>query len=153
MHVVASPPGDDAGTPGSAPDLPDLHLTGLPAEGSVLPALRQQLTQWARLAGLDDDQIADLALATYEAMANVVDHAYDTPGGVFDLHACRVSELVTVTVADHGTFKSPPEGESLRRRGLLLIERTTCGFELVPHAMGTRVSMSWPVPDPTVKPR
>ena len=87
---------------------------------------------WARAAGLDATQIDDVALAAYEAMADVVDHAYDVPGGVFDLHACRQNGLVIVT--DHGRFKHPPDGaRSLRGRGLLLIERAALEFEPAQH--------------------
>jgi anti-sigma regulatory factor (Ser/Thr protein kinase) len=54
--------------------------------------------------GDDAEQVDDLGLAAYEAMANVVDHAYDRPGGVFDLHACRSGDTVTVSVTDHGRW-------------------------------------------------
>jgi serine/threonine-protein kinase RsbW len=150
MHVVGSTSGDGDGADevhAGADDLADLRLMDVPAIGSALPQARHLLTAWARDAGLNASQVDDLALAAYEAMANVVDHAYDEAGGVFDLHACRQGGLVIVTVADHGQFKPPADGgRSLRGRGLLLIERAALEFELTPLAVGTRVRMTWPVP-------
>lgn len=145
---------DDTGSPAGGRDLPDLLLTGVPAVGSALPAARRDLTVWASRAGLSTQQVDDLALAAYEAMANVVDHAYSEPGGVFELHARRHDNRVTVTVTDHGRFNAPlADGRSVRGRGLLLIERAAPEFELVPLAAGTRVRMSWPVLDQAARAR
>jgi anti-sigma regulatory factor (Ser/Thr protein kinase) len=153
MPVIASTPRDAAEpaaarpSSASAPALAELRLTGVPATGTALPAVRHELTAWAGAAGLDSGQVDDLALAAYEAMANVVDHAYDAPGGVFDLHGCRQDGHVVVTVTDHGRFRPARDGASLRGRGLVLIERTAVQFELIRLAAGTQVRMSWPVHD------
>ncbi|MBB5891355.1 ATP-binding protein [Kutzneria kofuensis] len=138
--MVAPTSGDEAGHAG-----PDLRLTDVPAVATALTRARERLTSWARTAGLEELQIGDVTLATYEAMANVADHAYDQPGGVFDLHACRRDGVVTVTVTDHGRWKSPGRPPGWRGRGLLIIERAAGQFELTPHARGTTVCMSWPV--------
>lgn len=131
-----------AGLPAAA----DLHLTDMPALASALSQARAQLTAWAENTGLDADQIDDMALAVYEAMANVVDHAYDRPGGTFDLLARRRADCVTVTITDRGRWKPPADGgQSWRGRGLLIMERAARVFELTRHAMGTTVSMSWAV--------
>ncbi|GAA3432677.1 hypothetical protein GCM10018954_022800 [Kutzneria kofuensis] len=145
-HVAPSAPGDDVDRPPDTHVVPDLGRTDVPTNATALAEAREQLVAWASTAGLDAEQIEDVALATYEAMANVVDHAYDQPGGVFDLHACRHDDQVTVTVADNGRWKSPVCGkQSWRGRGLLIIERISCEFELTRHARGTVVTMSWSV--------
>ncbi|MFI9383454.1 ATP-binding protein [Kutzneria sp. NPDC052558] len=127
-----------------APAVADLLLTGHPAVAEALSRAREQLTAWARSAGLDDEQVDDAALAVYEAMANIVDHAYEQPGGTFDLHACRCGDLVTVTVADRGRWKPPESGApNWRGRGLLIMERATSALDVSRHAMGTTVRMSW----------
>jgi serine/threonine-protein kinase RsbW len=142
MPVAASDPGHPPGEH----VVSTLWLTDVPATAAALTGVREQLTIWAVTAGLGDDQVDDVGLATYEAMANVVDHAYDHPGGVFDLHACRRDDQVTVTVTDHGQWKSPASGqERWRGRGLLIIERTTREFELSPRAGGTTVCMGWSI--------
>lgn len=147
--MVDSATGGGAGRSTVEPVLPDLRLTGLPAVADALGRVRAQLTAWARTAGLADDQIDDVALAVYEAMANVVDHAYDSPGGTFDLHACRHDDLITVTVTDHGRWKESANGkQSPRGRGLLIIERATRRFTLSQQPRGTTVSMDWPVRAP-----
>ena len=144
--MAASAPDDDAVRPPDTHVVPDLRRTDVPTTATALAESREQLAAWARAAGLDAEQIEDVALATYEAMANVVDHAYDRPGGVFDLHACRHDDQVTVTVTDHGRWKSPVRGEQpWRGRGLLIIERISREFELTRHARGTVMSMSWSV--------
>jgi anti-sigma regulatory factor (Ser/Thr protein kinase) len=92
-------------------------------------------------------------LAVYEALANVIDHAY--PDGaahaVFDLHAEREADTLTVMVADHGRWKTrrPDAAPSWRGRGLLLIEKLAAEFELCPTTAGTLVRMRWPCPQPT----
>ncbi len=144
MRVLSSSP-SDAVRPTAGDTVLDLLLTGMSAIASTLPQVRQQLRDWARTAGLDAATLDDVGLATYEAMANVVDHAYDQPGGLFDVHAYRRDGLVTVTVTDHGRYKPPGGTQSLRGRGLLLIEGVAARFELIPLAVGTRVRMSWPV--------
>ena len=142
MHVAASEPDH----PPSTQVVSNLWLTEVPATAAALTEAREQLTVWAGTAGLDDDQVDDVGLAAYEAMANVVDHAYDRPGGVFDLHACRRDDQVTVTVTDHGQWKSRERGrKSWRGRGLLIIERTTREFELSSRAGGTTVCMGWSI--------
>lgn len=144
--MATSAPGDAGDRPPDTHRVPDLRRTDVPATVAALAEAREQLTAWAGTSGLDAEQIEDVALATYEAMANVVDHAYDRPGGVFDLHACRHDDQVTVTVADHGRWKSPVPGQHhWRGRGLLIIDRISHEFELTRHARGTVMSMRWSV--------
>jgi serine/threonine-protein kinase RsbW len=105
--MVASPPGDEARHTSGGNAVPDLRLADVPAVAPMLSRARQRLAAWCRAAGLDDGLIEDVALATYEAMANVVDHANDQHGGLFDLSASRRDDLVTVTVHDRGQWKRP----------------------------------------------
>ena len=121
-----------------------LRLPGLHATGTVIRQVRERLVSWVRQTGLDENQVADVGLAAHEAMANVVDHAYDQPGGLFDLYACSGEGTITVTVTDRGHWKRAAQGRStLRGRGLLIIRQLTRQFELTPHAHGTIVRMTW----------
>jgi anti-sigma regulatory factor (Ser/Thr protein kinase) len=148
MRVVEPTAAGDSDRRTGGPLLPDLRLTSVPAAADALTVARDRLAAWAETAGLGAELVADVALAAYEAMANVVDHAYEGPGGVFDLHACRWHDSVTVTVTDHGRWRTRSgEGTSLRGRGLLMIDRMAHEHEVIPDRHGTTVRMSWSVPD------
>ncbi|TDV57883.1 ATP-binding protein [Actinophytocola oryzae] len=129
--------------------VPDLWLPGIPAVVGRLTGVRQRLVRWGTQAGLSEEQVDDVGLATYEAMANVVDHAYPDGTGEFDLHAASERDLVTVTVTDHGRWKphaTTPGPMSLRGRGLMIMEKLSSRFELTPRVGGTTVCMSWSLP-------
>ena len=95
-------------------------------------ALRRSFRLWlARTA--DEDTVDDLTLAVYEALANVVDHAYataDSPGPM-RLRAA-VSEppdgedelVVTVTVSDDGAWRLAQD-PGWRGRGISLMRSLT----------------------------
>ncbi|OLF08232.1 ATP-binding protein [Actinophytocola xanthii] len=122
----------------------------IPATPERLPELRRTLSRWAEDVGMPDEQREELTLATYEAMANSVEHAYlDTPDGVLDLHAsCDEAGTVTVTVADYGTWKPESPGDGLRGRGLRLIRALTTDSAVTRDESGTTVTMTWTRPAP-----
>lgn len=120
-----------------------LRLPGLHATAVVIRQVRELLVSWVSQTGLDEDQVADIGLAAHEAMANVVDHAYDQPGGIFDLYAFTGDGMVTVTVTDRGSWKRAQDRPTLRGRGLLIIRQLVRRFELTRHAHGTIVRMTW----------
>jgi serine/threonine-protein kinase RsbW len=122
-----------------------LRIHAVPAAADQLIAVRRALREWATVTGvLSRDQIDDLDLATYEAMANVVDHAYPDGDGVFDVEAEHGGTVVTVTVADHGQWRTPTsDGPSWRGRGLALIEKLAAQVQVVRNPHGTQVRMHW----------
>jgi serine/threonine-protein kinase RsbW len=124
----------------------DVHYRG-PALASRLPAVRQKLAAWARRAGLPAEEIGDLALACYEAMANVVNHAYGDEVGVLDVQATHPDDHLTVTVTDHGRWRQP-HGKSglMGGRGLPLIRLLTHKTDVVATEQGTTVRMRWVLP-------
>jgi serine/threonine-protein kinase RsbW len=132
----------DAGRPGVG----ELRLHGVKALPDQLPPVRRVLRLWAAGAGLDGDGVEDLILATDEAMANVVDHAYPDVIGHFDLDAVRgPAGGITVTVTDYGRWHSPvmsPE-RSLRGRGLQLMKGLARAVEIEAGRTGTRVQMTF----------
>lgn len=113
-------------------------------------AARTAVLRWARAVCRSREVVDDIGLAVYEALANVVDHAYPagSPHPVFDLHAEREADMLTVVVADRGQWKPRRAGStrSWRGRGLMLIEKLAAEFELRPNASGTMVRMRWPCP-------
>lgn len=108
--------------------------------------MRHELVAWAEHAGLDVTIVDDLALASYEAMANTVEHAYGHHAGPVDVYATIANgeHRVTVTVTDYGRWKSPPTMPgTLRGRGLPLIHTLTHAVSLVPSGCGTSIRMYW----------
>jgi serine/threonine-protein kinase RsbW len=124
-------------------------VTRLDRHGSAsveLPTtVRLQLADWLRGLGASDDAVFTIGLATYEAMANAVLHAYP-PGiaGQVEMHAWVDDGTVTVTVADHGQWKAlMNERDPLRGRGLPLIRQLAEQAAVVPGDEGTLVRMIW----------
>jgi serine/threonine-protein kinase RsbW len=125
----------------------DLHFR-VPAAAARLTGLRHALTEWAEGSGLAPEDREALTLASYEAMANSVEHAYaGQVQGVLDLRAVRdhARGCVTVTVTDYGRWKPPPIDPGTRGRGLPLIRGLTQTAVITPSEHGTTVTMSWPI--------
>ncbi|MDT7725606.1 MAG: serine/threonine-protein kinase RsbW [Actinomycetota bacterium] len=90
------------------------------------------------------EQVEALTLASYEALANVVTHAYPDGGGAFDLHARAATGRIEVTVTDHGRWRQPsPDPLSLHGRGLPLIRTLTDDAEIKRGPEGTVVQLGW----------
>ncbi len=108
--------------------------------------LRRQLTSWLRDLGMSTDTVDTIGLASYEAMANVVIHAYP-PGtvGRLAVSAQLDHDAITVTVTDRGRWKPALTGRRpLHGRGLLLIRRLAERVAVIRGEQGTTVSMTWP---------
>ncbi|NHD18403.1 MULTISPECIES: ATP-binding protein [unclassified Actinopolyspora] len=140
--------------PACARDEPtsELCYREVPAAPERLPALRNALSEWAGRAGLDAEQVEKLILASYEALANVVAHAYPDGGGVLDLQArlLRDPARVEVTVTDYGHWR--PEAQRRRDlggRGLILLRSLAEHAEVLTGGAGTTVRMSWTPPSPS----
>jgi serine/threonine-protein kinase RsbW len=122
----------------------DLRYRDVPADAHGLIALRHALSRWAALAGMDVEQVEALTLASYEALANVVTHAYPDGEGAFDLRAKVGTERVEVTITDHGQWHAPaPDPLGLHGRGLPLIHTLTDYAEITCGPEGTVVTLAW----------
>lgn len=116
----------------------------VPAVAERLQQLRRALRTWASHVGLAADTVHDLVLAAYEAMANVIDHAYrGRLAGFLDLHAHSdpAHGTVTVTVTDYGRWRPPSQDATSRGRGLRLIQGLTQQSKVTPSRRGTTVAM------------
>jgi serine/threonine-protein kinase RsbW len=137
---------DEPGTL-AEPRRPGLHLHAVPAIAGQAGMVREAVLRWARAVCRSREVVEDIGLAVYEALANVIDHAYAASAAhpVFDLHAECEADMLTVVVADHGRWRPRQGGAatSWRGRGLLLIEKLAAEFELCPNASGTLVRMRW----------
>lgn len=119
-----------------------LHHRGVASIESVT-RLRRELNRWALAVGVSRDVAYDLVLGCYEAMANVVTHAYPAgTTGFLDLYARLRKNDITVTVSDNGRWK-PETDRAAGGRGLTLIRRLSDGMDLIRNQYGTRVCMRW----------
>src|SRR5579875_1388496 len=126
--------------------VPERLRLDLPAEPGVLSGARRVLRRWLRARGASEPVISELALATNEACANAVEHAYPPGPASFELIAeappadpdSPPAEVV-ITVRDHGRWR-PPRGEG-RGRGLTIIEAAVDRLAVKPSSNGTEVVM------------
>lgn len=135
---------------GAPVDVADLRYDHIPARAAQLPRIRHALGAWAQQIGISADDVGAVVLATYEAMSNVVIHAYLNHQGTFDLHAAhrRDQHYVKITVSDRGRWRPPPtEPVPPRCMGLQLIQGLAVRATVDSSAQGTTVHMSWPTPD------
>ena len=117
----------------------------IPADPDHLTDIRHALASWASGIGMTAEQREELVLATYEAMANSVEHAYaDDAEGIVIVDATHHGDgAVTVTVTDRGRWKPPTPSNGLRGRGLLLIRSLAQDTRIDTHDRGTTVTMAW----------
>jgi len=112
-----------------------------PAEIESIPLLRRLLARWLDEAGATQRDIDDLTLASAEAAANAIEHAYGLAAGVVELRAtANEDESVTVEIRDFGNWRAPRGTH--RGRGLLLMEGLTDDVEVVRSDDGTTVELS-----------
>ena len=90
-----------------------------PAEVESLAAVRQLLRRWLRAKSARDDEIYDITLASQEACANAIEHAYRPGSESFEFEATCTDRRVRITVSDHGRWRAPRGNH--RGRGLPLM--------------------------------
>ncbi|MEV6909915.1 ATP-binding protein [Amycolatopsis sp. NPDC051071] len=118
-------------------------VAAVPAQAA---ALRDVLAKWALERGLPRELAEDLKLTAYEAMTNVVRHAY--PDGTDDnpmtITAAHDDDTVTIIVADEGRWRDGrrPDGG----RGLPIIRAFAPESSVTSTPTGTIVRLSWPCP-------
>jgi PAS domain S-box-containing protein len=114
------------------------ELRAAPAE---LAPLRRQLVDWLASIGVGDDTSREVVLATSEAAANAVEHAYAMDGkGVTVVRAAAEGDEVHVVVRDHGTWQEP-ELPGDRGRGRFLMRTVMDDVRIEHDATGTIVRM------------
>jgi serine/threonine-protein kinase RsbW len=128
--------------------VPDLRWAGVPATADQLPPIRRYLASWAQRIGVSADHVHEVILTTYEAMDNVVTHAYPHGNGTFDVHAVYRPDqgYISVTVSDRGHWRRWQVNPARHGgRGLRLIKALATHASVDPRAEGTTVRMSWPL--------
>ena len=104
---------------------------------------RRRLTDWAHQHDVPPETIADVVYAAYEAIANVVEHAYADGEGSFTLHADDTQHQLCVTVSDTGTWTPPCHTPGWRGRGIPLIRALADSVHIDAGDAGTTVELHW----------
>lgn len=103
-------------------------MLSFPARTQYLSLVRETARSLAEVAGFASADADGIALATDEAVANVIEHAYaDRPGGPVDLRFSLREEELRVEVVDHGATIDPRAMPRLDL-GRFATERRTGGF-------------------------
>jgi anti-sigma regulatory factor (Ser/Thr protein kinase)/putative methionine-R-sulfoxide reductase with GAF domain len=113
----------------------------LPADPDSMPLLRRVIRRWLSEVGATEQEIGEIALATSEACANAIEHAYSPISAEFLVRATRAAPgEVLVTVSDRGQWRAP-RGVN-RGRGLLLMEGLMDSVEVDRQVHGTAVRLA-----------
>ena len=110
--------------------------------------MRQALSGWLEVLGLDHEQRHDVVLAVSEAAANSVEHGYhfDAAGNV-RLEAWANDGSVYVAVHDAGAWRAPLERPE-RGRGRAIMEALMRDVSFETENGGTVVRMRLPIAGP-----
>jgi anti-sigma regulatory factor (Ser/Thr protein kinase)/putative methionine-R-sulfoxide reductase with GAF domain len=142
VMVPEGPGGDDAALlMARALPLGDTLVARFPAEVESIPLMRRLLGRWLDEAGATRADIEDLMLASAEAAANAIEHAYGLAPGVVELRAWTAQGgPVKVAIRDFGNWRAPRGTH--RGRGLLLMEGLADAVDVVRNEDGTTVELS-----------
>jgi serine/threonine-protein kinase RsbW len=127
----ATPPVSEAG------DEFELRLT---ARAEELQRLRHALSAWLARQGAPPEVAEEVALASHEAAANVVEHAYPNGTGTFVVWARRDDGDLLVAVQDEGHWRTPSRTDQ-RGRGLTVMRSLTDEVVISPTGSGTTVML------------
>jgi anti-anti-sigma factor len=117
----------------------DLQLR-FPAEPHVVATFRRTVRQWATASGASDEEAHDLVLAVGEAVTNVIEHAYTSPGGQVEVEASIRQGLARIVVRDRGRWRPSRRDEG--GRGLLLMQGLVENVDVVSGPRGTEIRLS-----------
>jgi anti-sigma regulatory factor (Ser/Thr protein kinase) len=121
------------------------HVDALPANFTEMAGARRRLRAWLGPLVTDQEQAAKVVLAVGEALANAIEHGSGCdPDRMVGLEAFADGEAVTVTVSDFGDWvtDSAARRSAGRGYGLTIIRGLADDVQIVPGALGTRVTIT-----------
>jgi serine/threonine-protein kinase RsbW len=110
------------------------------ADPSSIGPVRHELRDWLNAHELTDDDLDDVLVASGEACANAVRHAYAHEQGEATLEARLREGELTVRVRDHGHWREPSPSDE-RGRGILIMRGLMNSVYLHATRRGTTVVM------------
>lgn len=112
----------------------------LEANPGCLAGLRRTVARWLAGQRIDEESMFNVTLATSEAAANAIEHAYGAHEATFTVTCERTGEDVRVTIADGGRWRqSQPYG---RGRGLAIMRALCDAVEVDRGKGGTTVTLT-----------
>jgi anti-sigma regulatory factor (Ser/Thr protein kinase) len=111
----------------------------IPADPAKLSSVRRNLGRWLTGHDVSKEDADDIILASSEACANSIEHAYGPGIGSVDLDAEVRDGEITVVVRDAGRWKASRNGD--RGRGLPFIESCMDSCTVTRGDAGTEVRM------------
>lgn len=126
-----------------------LTYSDVTADPAAATELRQLLAEWlGQHVQTTRDRADAITLATYEALANAVEHAYAgrPEAGTMSLRATYhpSDQQLHVTVQDQGRWQEPKSTtKRLRGRGIPLMQALTDHPRIKPGQRGTIVNLEW----------
>jgi anti-sigma regulatory factor (Ser/Thr protein kinase) len=111
----------------------------LRAEPESLAQMRRALGRWLRAAGAADAETYEVLVATGEACANAIAHAYPPGEASYVVEGRRHDGAVEIRVRDFGSWRAPRSGS--QGRGIGLIEQLMDEVEIDRGPAGTIVRM------------
>ena len=120
------------------------------ADAQMAAQTRDEFSRWLRgLLDLDDYRANDLALATYEALANIAEFAYVASSypGTMDVRALYDpnESTLTVTISDRGSWRTAQSAsdDRSRGRGIALMKALSDRASIQTSTGGTTVRLVW----------
>jgi serine phosphatase RsbU (regulator of sigma subunit)/anti-sigma regulatory factor (Ser/Thr protein kinase) len=135
--VPGHAPDDIAIAAARIPAISELLTAHWPAEKEALAGVRQLLRRWLYAHGASEDEIFDITVASQEACANAVEHAYGPGRRTFQIEATYAAGRVRLVIRDEGRWR-PPRGTH-RGRGLPLMRALMEHVDVQHTAEGTTV--------------
>jgi serine phosphatase RsbU (regulator of sigma subunit)/anti-sigma regulatory factor (Ser/Thr protein kinase) len=111
----------------------------LAAEPGALAEIRRRLHAWLAQSGAAEEEAYDIVLATCEAAANAVEHAYGPADAKFRVRARSEAGEVTVEVRDRGAWRD--QRDPRRGRGLAVMRELMDDVSVNSDDEGTNVRL------------
>jgi anti-sigma regulatory factor (Ser/Thr protein kinase) len=119
-RLVAGEPADDVAVIAARlPPLGQALRTRWPAQPEALVGVRGLLRRWLQAHGASADEAYEILVASQEACANAVEHAYGPGHAHFEVDAEHEGGRIRIIVRDSGRWRAPRGTH--RGRGLTLM--------------------------------
>ena len=139
-QLVPDAPNDDvAFIAARVPPLGDHLTSSWEATPESLAPIRYLLRRWLLRCGATEDESFDVTVASQEACANAIEHAYGPGFAEFTVDAAYDDGRVTITISDHGQWREP-RGTN-RGRGMPLMRELMDDVQVSQAEDGTAVTL------------